>query len=121
MASPFVHGLRGWCVTVGIVLASAYAADPKEPPSPIGLTQEQVITRYGEPKSQIVAGNRVVMFFARDRLVLVDGVVTEVERLPSEPPPRRPGAAPDSATPSPPAERTGAAGAVPPTTAPTPS
>ena len=30
---------------------------------------------------QITAGNREVIFFARDRVVLRDGVVTEVEHL----------------------------------------
>lgn len=51
----------------------------------MGMTRDQVLSRYGEPKSQIAAGNRVVMFYARERLVLRDGVVVEVERLASEP------------------------------------
>ncbi len=67
------------------LLATAWAADPAPLPSPIGLNVDQVIARYGEPKSQIAAGNRVMMFFAREKLVLRDGIVIEVERLPSEP------------------------------------
>ena len=136
MAPTLVHGLRVCFAAVALAFAVAQAAEPKEA-SPVGLTRDQVITRYGEPKSQIVAGNRLIMFFARERLVLRDGVVVEVERLAAEPrrgataapaapatsappPAPPPEAAPvPTATPTPPAERTGAAGAVPAAPAPT--
>ncbi len=93
MPPTFAHGLRACCVALFLAFA-AQAAEPAPSASPIGLNHDQVIARYGEPKSQIAAGNRLVMFFARERLVLRDGVVIEVERLPSEPPPRRPPSAP---------------------------
>ena len=122
MPPKFIHGLRACCVAVAVLLATAHAAEPKEAPSPIGLTRDQVISRYGEPRSQIVAGNRLIMFFARERLVLRDGVVIEIERLAAEPARKTapaPAAAADATeTPpaaTPPVERTGAAGAVPPT------
>jgi hypothetical protein len=105
------------------------AAEPKETSAPvIGLTRDQVIARYGEPRSQIIAGNRLIMFFARERIVLRDGRVVEVERLATEtrpaapaPTPGAPATGPTTDTPataSPPAERTGAAGAVPPASTP---
>ncbi len=55
----------------------------------MGWTRDQVLAKYGEPKSQIAAGNRLVMFYAKERLVLRDGVVIEVERLSSDPALRR--------------------------------
>jgi hypothetical protein len=83
MPPKFAHGLRARCVAVAFLLATAQAADPA--PSAMGLTRDEVLNRYGDPKSQIAAGNRVVMIYAKERLVLRDGVVVEVERLPTEP------------------------------------
>src|SRR4051812_38670968 len=84
MPPTFAHELRVRCVAVALILATACGAAEPTQPSPVGLTQEQVLSRYGEPKSQIAAGNRVVMFFAKDRLVLRDGVVVEHEKLASD-------------------------------------
>ncbi len=39
----------------------------------LGLTREQLLDREGEPKSQIVAGGREVIFFARERVVWRSG------------------------------------------------
>lgn len=85
MRPTFVIRLNALCAAVALALAAAHAAEPKQP-SLVGLSRDQLIARLGEPKSQIVAGNRVVLFFARDRVVLRDGVVVEVERLPGETP-----------------------------------
>jgi hypothetical protein len=79
-------------VAVALLLATARAAEPA--PSLIGATRDQVLTRLGEPKSQITAGNREIMFFAQQRVVLRNGVVVEVEALPAETPPKRPPATP---------------------------
>ncbi len=94
------HRLRICCAAVAFWLVGLPAAGQGAAPSPLGLNRDQVIERYGEPKSQIAAGNRLVMFFARERLVLRDGVVIEVERLASEPV-RRPPPAPVPAAPAP--------------------
>jgi hypothetical protein len=81
MRPTFVVRLKVVGVALGLGMAALQAADPQQP-SMMGATRDQLIARYGEPKSQIVAGNRVVLFFARDKFVLRDGVVIEVERLP---------------------------------------
>ncbi len=86
MLPPFAVGLRACCVAVALILATADAAEKKPL---IGATRVQVLERFGEPKSAIVAGTREVLFFARDRIVLRDGVVVEVEQLPAEQPVRR--------------------------------
>lgn len=113
-------------VAVGLWWASAYAAEPVSPL--VGATREQVISRLGEPKSQLAAGNRVVLLYARERIVLRDNVVVEVEplaaepvRRPSESNPSAPAGTPSAPTPATtagstaaPAANTGA-GATPPT------
>lgn len=52
----------------------------------MGITREQVIDRLGEPRSVITAGNREILFFPRERVVLRGGVVIEVEPLASDTP-----------------------------------
>jgi len=69
----------------------------------MGLSRDQVLDRLGEPRSQISTGGREVMFYPRERLVLSNGVVVEVERLASEParkspPPELPAARESSKT-----------------------
>ena len=65
------------------------AAEPKQP-SLMGASRQQVLAQLGEPKSNIAAGSREVLFFARERVVLRDNVVIEVEHLPAEAPRRPP-------------------------------
>src|SRR5688572_11505502 len=75
------------CVAIGLVCANtARAAEPKHHPL-IGATRAQIVGRVGEPTSQIVTGNREVLFFDRERFELVDGVVTFAERIAADPPP----------------------------------
>lgn len=65
-----------------MALALVLAANAAEPPSPlVGATREQVMARYGEPKSQIVIGNRVILNYQRERVILRDGVVVDVEKI----------------------------------------
>lgn len=83
----------GWpaaCVAAALILATAFGAEQK--PSLVGATRDQVLSQYGEPRSVMVAAGREIMFFAKERVVLRDGVVVEVEPLPAEPAPRRAGA-----------------------------
>ena len=60
MSVPLALGLRAICVAVGLLLVTARGAEPVSPL--IGATKDQVLARYGEPKSQIAAGNRVIYF-----------------------------------------------------------
>jgi hypothetical protein len=87
MSVTFADGLRACCVALGLLLV-AHAAEPVSPL--VGQTRDQILSRYGEPRSQIESGNRVIFFYPRERIVLRDNVVVEVEEL-----------APDAAAPSP--------------------
>ncbi|WP_414663307.1 restriction endonuclease [Horticoccus sp. 23ND18S-11] len=50
--------------------------------------REQLLTRLGEPKSQIAAGDRVIFYYAREKYVLRNDVVIEVEQVAAEVPRR---------------------------------
>ncbi len=82
--------LRACCVVGALMVCHAIAADRK--PSLVGATRAQVIARFGEPKSQIVAGDRQVLFFTGERVVLRNDLVIEADEIPVEAPP--PAAAP---------------------------
>ena len=93
MAVTFAVGLKACCVAVGLLMVTAaHAAEPISPL--VGVTRDQLLSRYGEPKSQIETGNRVVFFYPREKIVLRDNIVVEVEQIageaapstPSEPP-----------------------------------
>jgi hypothetical protein len=83
------------------------AARAAEPVSPlVGQTRDQLLARYGEPRSQIERGNRVIYFYPRERVVLRDNVVVEVEEIsadsvaPTSPSTPAPEAAKEPTTPS---------------------
>ncbi len=117
MPPKLVVRFRVVCVVLAFVLAfvpAGLAAETKASPL-VGATREQVIQALGEPKNTIVAGNREVLLFERDRVTLRDNVVIQVERLPE--PPRRPAAEP---APAPDATTTAAAPAQPSTSTTTP-
>lgn len=87
MPPKFAVGFRATCVAVALIVATAHAADPK--PAIVGATRDQVIARYGEPRSQMTAGRQEILFYPHERLVLKNGVVVEVEMLSMEPSSRR--------------------------------
>ena len=105
MAVTFAVGLKACCVAVGLLMVTAARA--AEPVSPlVGVTRDQLLSRYGEPKSQIETGNRVVFFYPREKIILRDNVVVEVEQLAGEsaPPPTAPSeTSPTDASPATPA------------------
>jgi hypothetical protein len=70
-------------VLAGLLVAAAFAGEV--PHELVGLKQEQVIRRLGEPRSQMQAGNRLVMLYPRERITLRDGVVVDVEVFAAEP------------------------------------
>lgn len=120
MRSKFPVRFRAWCVALGLCVGSIVHA--AEPHPLMGATREQVLTRYGEPRSTLVGGGREVLFYGRERLTLRNGVVVDVERLAAEPV-RRPGSAPAPApvvAPAAPAATEPAPAAVPPAEAPVP-
>ena len=82
MPRTIAPSLRFFCMATVLALAVVNAAEPA--PTLLGANRDQVIRRLGDPRSQIAAGNRVVMFFAHERVVFRDGVVVEVERIAAE-------------------------------------
>jgi hypothetical protein len=92
---------RAICVAVALVLATASVVEAASAKDPlIGATRAQVLEKFGEPKNTIVAGNREVLLFERDRVTLRDNVVVQVERLP-EPVRRPPPPPPEPVAPAP--------------------
>jgi len=102
MRLKFAGGLRVCCMAVTLSLGTVRAADTKS--AILGATREQVLARYGEPKSTIVAGSRELWFYPREKLTLRDGVVIESEPIAAEPA-RRP-APPPPPAPAPTADTT---------------
>lgn len=98
MPAKFVVALRACGVAVALGLLTAWAAEPASPL--LGATREQVLARLGEPRSQIEAGDRVVFFYAKERVIFRANVVVEVEAIVPEPV-RRPPPAPETTTPAP--------------------
>ncbi|MSU23975.1 MAG: restriction endonuclease [Opitutus sp.] len=88
MPRPLASLLHAICATLILAMVAPALAQTK-PPSLLGETREQVLDRFGEPKSQIVAGPRSVLFFARIKVTFKNGVVIETEDLPDESPPKR--------------------------------
>jgi hypothetical protein len=78
------------CWVMGSLLGTSVLA-AERPAAHVGATRDQVVAQFGEPKSHIVAGDREVMFYASQRIVLRNQRVTEVEPIEeSAPPPPRP-------------------------------
>ncbi len=82
----FVVGFRTCCIAAVLLLVTLGAGEPPHPL--LGATRDQLLNRFGEPRSQLSSGGREVWFYPRERLVLINGVVTEVERLAAEAPPK---------------------------------
>src|SRR3954470_17369571 len=101
MAHKLASVFRAGCLAMVLLLPAVFAADSKSPL--LGLRRDQVIQQLGEPKNQLTAGTRVIMIFARERVILRDGVVVDVEMLPPETgkravPDAEPAATPGAAT-----------------------
>jgi hypothetical protein len=89
-SAPFMHAI--WAAFVLAVVASA--AEQAKPPSMIGQTREQVVEHMGDPKSNLKAGTREVLFYNHLKLTLRNGVVIDSEVVADEPPRRAPEPAP---------------------------
>lgn len=86
MPVAFSVALRACWVALALAVVALPAAEPASPH--LGATREQLLTRLGEPKSQIAAGDRVIYYYAREKFVLRNDVVIEVEQIAAEVPRR---------------------------------
>jgi hypothetical protein len=112
--------VRICCVAFAFFVSMAEAAQPAHPL--IGFTRDEVMNRLGEPKSQIMAGNRTVLLYSRERIILRDGVVVDVEEVGSEVVRRPPSAESVGSAPVPSAPASGERGqSAAPATAPAPA
>lgn len=75
--------LRTGCLAAGLWLADAKAAEPVSPL--MGATRAQVLSRYGEPRSQIESGDRLIFLYPRERVTFRGDVVVDVEPIVPEP------------------------------------
>ncbi len=73
-----------------MVALSAGAQEKEKPASLIGISKEQVYARLGEPRSQIKAGTREIMFFPKIKVTFRNNVVIETEPLFDDVQPKRP-------------------------------
>lgn len=97
-----VVGFRTCCLAAVLLLVTLSAGEPPHPL--LGATRDQLLNRFGEPRSQLSSGGREVWFYPRERLVLSNGVVVEVERIAADAPARvpPPASAPADPVPTPP-------------------
>lgn len=99
-------GFRVGCAAVALLLgAMARAAEPHPL---MGASRDDVLAKYGEPTGTLVGGGREVLLYAKERLVLRDGKVVDVERVVAAPvrQPRPQPVAPAATTTAPGAETT---------------
>jgi alanine dehydrogenase len=72
MLHYFVVGFRACCIAAVLLLVTL---DAGEPPHPLlGATRDQLLNRFGEPRSQLATGSREVWFYPRGRGILLGGV-----------------------------------------------
>jgi hypothetical protein len=111
MLRPFVRFSSVFCAAAALTLALS-AQPASKPASLVGSTRDQVIAKLGEPKSNLKAGAREVLFFPRMKLTLRNGVVIDLEELAdSMPAPAVPPSAP-VAPPAPTAQQLASAAAL---------
>lgn len=112
MRPTFPAGFRVGCAAVALLIG--VMASAAEPHPLMGASRDEVLARYGEPKSTLIGGGREILYFAKERLVLRGGKVVEVERIFTEPS-RRPAPQPAAppATPAPATETPAPVAAVP--------
>ncbi len=104
MPETFAVAIRACGVALAMMWMTAWAAEPASPL--MGATRQQVISRLGEPRSQIERGQEIIFLYARERVVFRGAVVVEVEQLipdvvrrpPAETPPPAQPTTPDTPT-----------------------
>ncbi|MES2695190.1 MAG: restriction endonuclease [Verrucomicrobiota bacterium] len=101
MRPKFPVGFRAGCVAVAL-LSGAIAHAAEQHPL-MGATREEVLSRYGEPRSTVVGGGRELLFYPKERLVLRVGKVVDIERIVEQvrrPAPQPPAPAPAATDPA---------------------
>ncbi len=94
MSRQLAHFVHAVFFAVFLAVAMPAFAQPKAPPF-IGTTRDQVVGRLGDPKSNLKAGTRELLFYPHLKLTLRNGIVVETEEIADEPAPRHvPEAAP---------------------------
>ncbi len=83
MLRPLARFSSVYCAAVVFTLAVS-AQPAAKPASFVGSTRDQVIAKLGEPKSNLKAGAREVLFFPHVKLTLRNGVVIESEEVSDE-------------------------------------
>jgi hypothetical protein len=97
MRSSIAAGVQACCLALTLTLVSASAGEP--PPPLVGSPRADVLARLGDPRSVMVAAGREILFYDRERIVLRDGVVVEVELLSADAPRRSGGPVPPTPVP----------------------
>lgn len=99
MSCPIVNTLRARLIALALGLSvTAGGAEKEKPSSLVGLSQDEVYARLGEPRSQMKAGVREILFFQKIKVTLKNGVAVETEVLFDETPsPKRAAEAPQPA------------------------
>jgi hypothetical protein len=88
-------------VLLAVVLSLPASGQEKtKPASLIGISKDQVYTILGEPRSQMKAGTREVMFFPKLKVTLRNNVVIETEPMFDDVAPKRPVEPAQSAAPT---------------------
>ncbi len=94
MRTPFSRHSRLKACGLALLLTGVAGVAADTPTMPKGSTREQMLRQLGEPRSQIVAGDRVIVFYARERYVLRNDVIVDFEPIAAEPIRRPPPVAP---------------------------
>ena len=90
MLRLLANSLKITCAALALMLAlPLHAESQKALPPAVGATREQLVARFGQPKSQLKAGSREVLFFSHWKLTLRNGVLIEVEEVTDEVAPQR--------------------------------
>ena len=96
------------------------AIGQQKPPPLVGKSRDQIVAQLGEPKSNIRAGTREMLFFTHLKVTLRNDVVIETEELADEPAPRHV-AEPSAASSAVPGANSGQSGASTPANTPAPA
>lgn len=88
MRRPSAKTLKASLLALALVSVASLGAAEKEKDKGglVGLTKEQVYARLGDPRNQIKAGQREVLYFSKVKLTLRNNVVIETEEIADEAP-----------------------------------
>lgn len=92
MPRPLAHNILNALVAALALTAISCALAQTKPASMVGQTRDQIVTQLGEPKSNIKAGTREVLFFDHLKITMRNNVAIESEVVADDAPaPKRSG------------------------------